>query len=158
MGDRRRILKINSHGGTLHYLCLESKGSNAERPFYFGVLQGLEFVLPGDRMLRSGVSVAAQLPRGCRSCVWLSSVAHIQGPARSSRPQKRSTCSSSSGIEKMPSCFSSRCLPLSVSILSLPMAGVRCLLLSTSQVQREGKLCPSGSSLALKHSCILHIR
>lgn len=58
----------------MHYLCLESKGSDdAERPFYLGVLQGFGFLLPGDRMLRRGVSIDAQLPRGghvCGSALW----------------------------------------------------------------------------------------
>jgi hypothetical protein len=118
--------------------------------------RGLEFVLPGDRMLRGGGSVDAQLPRGghvCGSALWPAS----RAPARSSRPQRRSTCSPFPGMEKMPSCFSSCRLPLSVSILSLRMAGV-CCLLSTSRVQGEGKSCPSGSALALKHSCIPCIR
>lgn len=71
----------------------------------------------------------------CGSAMWPSA----RAPPAAAALRRRSTCSPSPGIEKVPSCFSSCCLPLSVSILSLPMAGARCLLPSTSQVQGEGK-------------------
>lgn len=106
----------------MRYLCLERQGKQCWEVFYLDILQDLHFVLPGDRMLRSGGSVAAQLPRGqhvCGSAVWPSASA----PPAAAALRRRSTCSPSPAIEKLPSCFSSCCLPLSVSILSLPMAG-----------------------------------
>lgn len=104
-------------------------------------------------MLHGGGSVATQLPRGrhvCGSAVWLTARTLLAAAALGG------------GAPVLPLLAGRRChsashhaaLPLSVPILSLPMAGAGCLLPSTSQVQGEGKPCPSGSSLALTHFSI----